>query len=119
MDNAHAVHPNYKEKSDPNHKVHLNEGVVIKINANQRYATSSRSSAMFKLIANKAAVPVQEFVMRSDMPCGSTVGPMTAAKLGVETIDVGAPTFGMHSIREITGSNDPYMLYQTILEFLQ
>lgn len=119
MDNAHAVHPNYKEKSDPNHSVNLNEGVVIKINANQRYATSSRSSARFKLIAEKAGVPVQEFVMRSDMPCGSTVGPMTAAKLGVETIDVGAPTFGMHSIREVTGSEDPFLLYQTIAEFLQ
>lgn len=119
MDNAHAVHPNYTEKSDPNHSVNLNEGVVIKINANQRYATNSRSSARFKLIAEKANVPVQEFVMRSDMPCGSTVGPMTAAKLGVETIDVGAPTFGMHSIREITGSSDPYMLYQAIAEFLQ
>ncbi|WP_163336755.1 M18 family aminopeptidase [Desulfopila sp. IMCC35008] len=119
MDNAHGVHPNYMELSDPNHSVNLNEGLVIKINANQRYATNSRSSARFKLIAEKAGVPVQEFVMRSDMPCGSTVGPMTAAKLGVDTIDIGVPTFGMHSIREITGSSDPYMLYQTIIEFLQ
>lgn len=119
VDNAHATHPNFKEKSDPNHNVELNGGPVIKVNANQRYASNSRTSARLKLLAKKANVPVQEFVMRSDMPCGSTVGPMTAAKLGVETIDIGAPTFSMHSIRELTGSKDPYLLHEIISEFLK
>lgn len=118
-DNAHAVHPNYKEKSDPGHTVSLNEGIVIKINANQRYATNSRTAARFKMIADKAGVAVQEFVMRSDMPCGSTVGPLTAAKLGIETIDIGAPTFGMHSIRELTGRKDAYALYRLLSYWLQ
>lgn len=118
-DNAHATHPNFKEKSEPNHPVELNGGPVIKINANQRYATNSRTGARFKLIAKRAKVPVQEFVMRSDMPCGSTVGPMTAAKLGLETIDIGAPTFSMHSIRELTGYKDPYLVYKILSEFLK
>lgn len=116
-DNAHAVHPNFKDKSDPNHQVTLNGGPVIKVNANQRYSTNSRTSAKFKLMARDADVPCQEFVMRSDMACGSTVGPMTAARLGIETIDIGAPTFSMHSIREITGSMDPYYLYTVISRF--
>ena len=116
-DNAHAVHPNFTEKSEPNHRVDLNSGVVLKINANQRYSTNCRTSAQFKLLAKAAGVAVQEFVMRSDMPCGSTVGPITAAKLGVETVDVGAPTFCMHSIRELTGSEDPYMMYRVLRKF--
>ncbi len=116
-DNAHAVHPNFTEKSEPNHKVNLNSGVVLKINANQRYSTNCRTSARFKLLAKSAEVAVQEFVMRSDMPCGSTVGPITAAKLGVETVDIGAPTFCMHSIREMTGAEDPFMVYRVLCEF--
>ncbi|SHO45477.1 M18 family aminopeptidase [Desulfopila aestuarii] len=117
IDNAHAVHPNFRDKSDSGHDIILNGGPVIKINANQRYATNSRSASLFKLLAAEAEIPVQEFVMRTDMPCGSTIGPMTAARLGVETIDVGAPTLGMHSIRELTGSNDPYLLYKAISTF--
>lgn len=117
MDNAHAVHPNFKDKSDTGHEIILNGGPVIKINANQRYATNSRSASLFRLIAAEAEIPVQDFVMRTDMPCGSTIGPMTAARLGVETIDVGAPTLSMHSIRELTGSKDPYLLYRAICRF--
>ena len=119
MDNAHATHPNFKDKSDPEHKIFLNRGPVIKINANQRYATNSISSAVYKRICLAADVTPQEFVMRSDMPCGSTVGPITAARLGVKTIDVGAPTLAMHSIREHTGTEDPYLLYKSILKFLE
>lgn len=118
IDNAHATHPNFKDTSDPGHVILLNGGPVVKINANQRYATSSRSGALFKVLAAEAEVPVQEFVMRTDMACGSTIGPMTAARLGIETIDIGAPTLGMHSIRELTGKDDPYLLYQVIRHFL-
>lgn len=118
IDNAHAVHPNFRDKSDPGHDILLNGGPVIKINANQRYATNSRSAALFKLLAAEAKVPFQEFVMRTDMPCGSTIGPIAAAKLGIETVDAGAPTLAMHSIRELTGSDDPLLLYRVIRYFL-
>ena len=118
MDNAHAAHPNFMDKMDPNHEIHLNKGPVIKINANQRYATNSLSAATYKHICKEVEITPQEFVMRSDMPCGSTIGPMTAARLGVKTIDIGAPSLAMHSIRELTGSCDPFLLYQTITQFL-
>ncbi len=118
MDNAHAIHPNYSESSDSNHKVKLNGGVVIKNNANHRYATDSITSSIFTLLCDEVKVPVQEFVMRSDMPCGSTIGPITSATLGVKTIDVGIPTLGMHSIRELTGSKDVFSLFEVIRLFL-
>lgn len=118
MDNAHAVHPNYSESSDPNHKVLLNGGVVVKNNANLRYATDSISSSFFTILCSEAKVAVQEFVMRSDMPCGSTIGPITSASLGVKAIDVGIPTLGMHSIRELTGTKDPFSLFEVIRLFL-
>jgi aspartyl aminopeptidase len=118
MDNAHGIHPNYSDKSDPAHQVFLNHGPVIKLNANQRYATNSFSNAYFKLLAKEVSVETQEFVMRNDLACGSTIGPLIASQLGVATVDVGAPSLAMHSIRELTGSLDPYLLYQTILHFL-
>ncbi len=118
MDNAHALHPNYADRSDPSHQVLLNRGPVIKINANQRYATNSLSKACFQLLAREADIETQEFVMRNDMTCGSTIGPLLAARLGIATVDVGAPTLAMHSIRELTGSRDPYLLYRPILHFL-
>jgi aspartyl aminopeptidase len=118
MDNAHGVHPNYSDKSDPSHQVLLNYGPVIKLNANQRYATNSFSNAYFKLLAKEVSVKTQEFVMRNDLACGSTIGPLLASRLGIKTVDVGAPSLAMHSIRELTGSSDPYLLYQTILHFL-
>jgi len=116
-DNAHAVHPNYSQKHDGNHGPLLNHGPVIKRNANQRYATNSETSARFKLLCEQADVPFQEFVMRSDMACGSTIGPITAAEVGIRTVDVGVPQFAMHSIRETCGSKDPYYLYQVLKEF--
>ncbi len=118
MDNAHAAHPNFMDKMDPHHEIHLNKGPVIKINANQRYATSSLSAAIYKDICREIDITPQEFVMRSDLPCGSTIGPITAARLGIKTIDIGAPTLAMHSIRELTGSSDPFLLYRTISQFL-
>lgn len=118
VDNAHATHPNASDTMDPCHDIELNKGVVIKVNANQRYTTNSLSSAIYKDICDEVGITPQEFVMRSDMPCGSTIGPLTAACLGVQAIDIGAPTLGMHSIRELTGSKDPEMLYQTLVQFL-
>ena len=118
MDNAHATHPNYGEFSDPNHQVVLNGGPVIKMNANQRYASNSRSVAVGKILAKEAGVPCQDFVMRSDLACGSTVGPALAARFGIPTLDIGAPTLSMHSIREQTGSRDPYWLYQLAAKYI-
>lgn len=118
-DNSHATHPNFMNKSDKQHEIHLNLGPVIKINANQRYATNSISGAVFKQLCREITIPTQEFVMRSDMACGSTIGPMTAAKLGVRTIDIGAPTLAMHSIREITGAEDPRLLGECLHHFFE
>jgi aspartyl aminopeptidase len=118
MDNAHGVHPNFSDKSEPEHMPLLNHGPVIKANANQSYATSSMSGAVYKTIAAEAGVATQDFVMRSDMACGSTIGPPTSAILGIPTVDIGAPTLAMHSIREMTGSRDPFLLYRTIDQFL-
>lgn len=105
-DNAHGVHPNYEAKHDGNHGPKLNAGPVIKINANQRYATNSETAGFFRHLCLENEVPVQTFVTRSDMGCGSTIGPITASQLGVRTVDVGLPTFAMHSIRELAGSQD-------------
>ncbi len=118
MDNAHALHPNFIEKHDPQHLPLLNHGPVIKYNAAQRYATTSRSAALFKRAALQANIPIHEFVMQNDLSCGSTIGPITATTLGIQTVDVGIPSLAMHSIRETTGSDDPHMLFQVIKEFL-
>ena len=117
IDNAHGVHPNYADKHDGNHGPILNQGPVVKINANQRYASNSRSVAYFKSLCAQVDVPVQAFVVRSDMACGSTIGPITAAGIGIETVDIGVPTFAMHSIRELAGSDDAHSLYRVISRF--
>ncbi len=119
VDNAHGVHPNYMDKFDANHGPLLNNGPVIKKNASQRYATASDTSARFKMLCEQADVPVQSFVMRSDMACGSTIGPITAAQTGVKTLDVGVPTFAMHSIRELAGRWDAYYLYRVLKQYCQ
>lgn len=118
-DNAHGVHPNYADKHDDNHGPQLNAGPVIKVNANQRYATNSHTASVFRQLCRLADVPVQTFVTRSDMACGSTIGPITAAEIGVDTIDVGVPTFAMHSIRELAGCWDGYYLYRSLREFFR
>ncbi|MDH5328033.1 MAG: M18 family aminopeptidase, partial [Gammaproteobacteria bacterium] len=116
-DNAHAIHPNYADKHDDKHGPVINQGPVIKMNSNQRYATNSETSAIFRLMCKRAEVPVQSFVVRSDMACGSTIGPITASGLGVKTVDIGVPTFGMHSIRELAGTKDAFGLYKALREF--
>ena len=117
-DNAHGIHPNYADKHDQNHGPILNQGPVIKINQNQRYATTSVSSAKFQQRCEEAGVPIQKFVTRSDMGCGSTIGPITATELGIETLDLGAPQWAMHSIRETAGTTDCDYLYQAACAFL-
>ena len=118
-DNAHGIHPNFADKHDDNHGPILNQGPVIKINANQRYASNSETSAVFRNICDQADVPVQSFVVRSDLACGSTIGPLTAAETGIKTIDVGVPTFAMHSIRELAGRWDGYYLYRALREYFR
>jgi len=116
-DNAHAVHPNFSNKHDPQHMPVLGGGIVIKFNANQRYATSATTAAQFRQLCSRSQVALQEFVMRSDMTCGSTIGPTTAASLGVDTVDVGIPTLAMHSIRETAACNDCWLLYRVLKTF--
>lgn len=103
---AHAVHPNYSEKHHSTHAVGINRGVVAKVNHNQRYASDLISTSLLKILAEKAQVPLQEFVVRNDSPCGSTIGPIIASKTGIKTVDIGAPMWGMHSIRETGGVLD-------------
>uniref|UniRef100_A0A915Q442 Aspartyl aminopeptidase n=1 Tax=Setaria digitata TaxID=48799 RepID=A0A915Q442_9BILA len=101
-DQAHAVHPNYKEKHEECHRPDLHGGVVVKMNVNQRYATTAITHSVLKQIASLASVPLQKVVVRNDMPCGSTVGPILSTRLGIQTVDVGCPQLAMHSIRELT-----------------
>jgi aspartyl aminopeptidase len=116
-DNAHAVHPNFMDKHDENHAPLLNRGPVIKINANQRYATTSDTSGLFRALCESLHIPVQAFVARTDMGCGSTIGPIVSSEVGVKTVDVGVPTFAMHSIRELAGDKDAWYLYRVAKEF--
>ncbi|MGF1596727.1 MAG: M18 family aminopeptidase [Acidimicrobiales bacterium] len=105
-DGAHATHPNYVERHEPSHPIALNGGVVVKRNANQRYATDATSEAVVVAAARAADVPLQYYIHRNDLPCGSTIGPITAARLGVPTVDVGVPQLAMHSAREMAGLAD-------------
>jgi aspartyl aminopeptidase len=103
---AHAIHPNYSEKHQPLHTPKLHHGIVLKTNANQRYTTDIVSGSILRAVAEKADVPIQDFIVKNDSPCGSTIGPMMAAKAGIKTVDIGAPQLAMHSIRETCGVVD-------------
>ena len=105
-DMAHATHPNYPERHEPGHLIEVNGGPVLKVQPNLRYATDGRTAAAFALACEQADVPLQRYEHRADLPCGSTIGPMTAARTGIPTVDVGAPQLAMHSARELMGADD-------------
>jgi len=105
-DGAHATHPSYPDRHEPSHRIALNGGVVLKQNANQRYATDDATAAPVLATCDRLGLRAQWFVTRSDLACGSTIGPLTAAALGIPTVDLGAPQLAMHSAREICGTDD-------------
>jgi len=117
-DMAHATHPNYVDRHEPGHLIHLNGGPVLKVNSNQRYATDGASGAEMVLACQQAGVPLQRYAHRSDLPCGSTIGPITAAAMGIRTFDVGAPQLAMHSARELAGADDPAHYAAALAAFL-
>lgn len=117
-DGAHAVHPNYPERHEPAHMPVLNGGPVIKTNVNVRYATEARTHAAFVAACDSAGVPHQSYSHRGNLPCGSTIGPITASRLGMSVVDVGSPMLSMHSARELGGSDDPAMLTAALGAFL-
>ncbi len=117
VDNAHGVHPNFAEMHDSAHQPVLNGGPVIKINANQRYASNSHSIALIKSLCNRLGIKHQSFVMRTDLACGSTIGPITAAALGISTVDIGIASFAMHSIRESAGIEDVQSVNSVVQAF--
>jgi aspartyl aminopeptidase len=118
-DCAHATNPNYVDRHEPNHTISLNGGPVLKLNSNLRYATDATTAAVFVEACVAADVPVQWFVNRTDLACGSTIGPLTAAALAVPTVDVGAPQLAMHSARELCGSADPGYLLAALAQYLR
>ncbi|MEH0146114.1 M18 family aminopeptidase [Corynebacterium sp. Q4381] len=116
-DAAHAVHPNYPQKHDPTHRPLINKGPVLKINANQRYSSDAETQAVFTRAAAAASVPVQTFVGRNDVPCGSTIGPISATRLGIPTVDAGVPLLAMHSARELVGLKDQAWFQQALTAY--
>ncbi|MCE9593129.1 MAG: M18 family aminopeptidase [Planctomycetes bacterium] len=116
-DMAHAIHPNYREKYEPDHAVVLNGGPAIKLNVNTRYATDAEGEAHFVAACERAGVPFQRYVHRSNLACGTTIGPVTAANLGIVTVDVGNPELSMHSIRELAGAHDAAHLIRALGAF--
>lgn len=114
-DNAHALHPNYPDRHDPAHAPLLNRGPALKTNANQRYATSARGASFVRRVASDSGIPLQNFVSNNAMPCGSTIGPITATRMGIETVDIGVPQLAMHSARETCGADDPTRLRDLIV----
>ena len=114
LDNAHAFHPAHTERYDDAHPTFLNQGPVLKVNGAMRYASDAVTCALFRQLCQEASVPMQTFVMRSDMPCGSTIGPSISSGTGIKTVDVGAPTMAMHAIRELTGNTDPHAIFRVL-----
>jgi aspartyl aminopeptidase len=117
-DMAHATHPNYPERHEPGHLIEVNGGPVLKVQPNLRYATDGRTAAAFALACAQAGVPLQRYEHRADLPCGSTIGPMTSARTGIPTVDVGAPQLAMHSAREVMGADDVAAYAAALAAFL-
>ena len=117
-DTGHAVHPNYPERHEPGHQPVPNGGPILKVNVNQRYATDGAGRAVFARACERAQVPWQTFVSNNAMPCGTTIGPITAARHGIATVDVGVAILSMHSARELCGAEDPYLLARAMAAFL-
>ncbi len=118
-DNAHGVHPNFVDVHEPMHQPLINNGPVIKTNSNQRYATNSETAGVFRAACEASKVPYQQVVVRTDMGCGSTIGPITATRIGVRTVDIGVPQLGMHSIRELAGVADQQYLVDGLKGFFE
>jgi len=116
-DMAHAVHPSWEDRHEPEHKPRLNGGPVIKLNANQRYATAGDGAALFEALCREAGVPCQKYIHRTDLPCGSTIGPISASRLGITTVDVGNPMLSMHAIREQAGAHDHPLMIAVMTRF--
>ncbi|MDG3015074.1 M18 family aminopeptidase [Speluncibacter jeojiensis] len=117
-DMAHATHPNYPDRHEPAHRIAVNGGPVLKVNQNLRYASDAAGAAAFALACDRAGVPLQRYVHRADLPCGSTIGPITASRTGVSTVDVGAPQLAMHSARELMGAADVTAYAEALAAFL-
>jgi aspartyl aminopeptidase len=117
-DMAHSVHPNYLDRYEPGHRLLPNAGPAVKRNVNQRYATDAATAALFAAACDRAGVPHQTFVSRNNVACGSTIGPVTATRLGIATVDVGCPQLSMHSARELMGASDVGYLTAALTEFL-
>jgi len=117
-DMAHATHPNHREKHEPLHPITLGGGPVLKVNQNLRYASEAMGSAVFARACEQAGVPLQRYVHRADLPCGSTIGPFTAARTGIGTVDVGAPQLAMHSCREFMAAADVDLYSRALAAFL-
>lgn len=118
-DMGHAVHPNYAERHEPGHHPLPNGGPILKVNVNNRYATDAVGRAVFAAACERAGVPWQSFVSNNAMPCGTTIGPITAARLGITTVDCGVAALSMHSARELCGAEDPYLLAAALRAFLE
>ncbi|MFD8572398.1 M18 family aminopeptidase [Streptomyces sp. NPDC057694] len=118
-DTGHAVHPNYAERHDPTHHPRANGGPILKVNVNNRYATDGVGRSVFVAACEKAGVPYQAFVSNNAMPCGTTIGPITAARHGIKTVDIGAAILSMHSVRELCGADDPFHLANALTAFLE
>ncbi|MET7742639.1 M18 family aminopeptidase [Streptomyces sp. NPDC005385] len=118
-DTGHAVHPNYAERHDPTHHPRVNGGPILKVNVNNRYATDGSGRALFAAACEKAGVPFQSFVSNNSMPCGTTIGPITAARHGITTVDIGVAILSMHSARELCGADDPFLLTNALVAFLE
>ncbi|MEV0260646.1 M18 family aminopeptidase [Streptomyces sp. NPDC050617] len=118
-DTGHAVHPNYAERHEPGHHPMPNAGPILKVNVNQRYATDGSGRSVFAAACERADVPWQSFVSINSMPCGTTIGPITAARHGITTIDIGAAILSMHSARELCGADDPHLLASALSAFLE